>query len=490
MAMSHFRPDLTPAEFKVLHDSASSEDIPKPDEKAPRPEVRAEFLRWLATDPDAVSQIDPKGLRVHSAIIPGELDLQECHIDLTLVFRNCDFQRRINLRSAEMRGLFFLDSTLAEGIRADRVIVHGPLYLRRIESGGEICLLNARIECNLDCFGAKLKAEGDALSADGAKIGGAVFLKNSFESQGTIRLPGAEIAKDLSFKGAKVAGVVCQNTVVNGDLIWQRIEKSESTRLNLVGAKVRNLRDDRRSWPEKEMLDLDGLVYEDLTLHGPLSDEDIKYQTYTDELPLIAKERIDWIMLQSRECRTEPQPWMQLRDLLERKSDRKGAKYVLFRFRCLQAQKSWIPWRSCRKLYAWIEENPLRIGWSIALTLLIGTSIFTWGGWQHAMIETVRYQPNAIKENGEVKPVSPHYPKYQPFVYTLENAVPLVKLGMDDKWTPDPSPDFCRPWFPRKPWLYFISTYGILVFTRWALIVGGWIQATILAASVADRFKK
>jgi hypothetical protein len=140
--------------------------------------------------------------------------------------------------------------------------------------------------------------------------------------------------------------------------------------------------------------------------------------------------------------------------------------------------------------FAWLEENPLHIGWSILLTLLLGTSIFIWGGSNHAMIETVRYQPNAIKDNGEIKPVSPQYPKFQPFIYTLENAVPLIKLGMDDKWTPDPSPEFCRAWFPRLPWLYFVSTYGTLVLTRWALIVGGWVQATVLAAALADRFKK
>jgi hypothetical protein len=126
----------------------------------------------------------------------------------------------------------------------------------------------------------------------------------------------------------------------------------------------------------------------------------------------------------------------------------------------------------------------------IALTLLIGTSIFTWGGSKQAMIETVRYQPNAITDNGGVKLVSPLYPKYQPFVYTLENAVPLIKLGMDEKWTPNPSPEFRQPWYPRIHFLYFLSGYGWLNFWRWALIVGGWVQATIFAAAVADRFRK
>jgi len=308
---------------------------------------------------------------------------------------------------------------------------------------------------------------------------------------------------------------------------------------------VKNLRDDRESWPERGKLDLDGLVYEELTLHDSSSKGNIKAGHYAPELPLKAKERIEWLMLQHSGCRTEPQPWMQLRDLLERKGDHKGAKYVLFRLRRLQAKEEkqpalrWIrrkprqslrvaknlcksrrgmrhAWAFLRTLicsvaillswtkkspirillsywriaFAWVEENPFRIGWSIAATLLIGTCIFTWGGSNKAMIETVRSLPNAVTDNGKVKPISPHYPKYQPFIYTLENAVPPVKLGMDDKWAPDPSPEFCRAWLPRFPWFYFISTYGVLVFSRWALIVWGWVQATVLVAALAERFKK
>jgi hypothetical protein len=586
LAKVRFNPDLKPAELKVLHDSAGSKDLPEPDEKAPRPEIRPAFLRWLAIDPEAAPHIDPKGLRVYAATIHEKLDLRECHVHPTLTFYCCDFQGEVNLQLAETRSLYILDSSLAGGIRADGVVVHGLLYLRRISSEGEIRLLGARIENILNCSGAKLKAKGKALSADGAKIGSAVFLRDGFESEGEIRLlgaridgnfecdgaklkakgdalnvdgakiggavflrdgfksegvvrligteitgplvcngaklkdkgnaliadgakitgsfflekgfacegkillHGAEIGGDLSFRDAKVAAVVFQNMVVKGDLIWQRIERSNDTTLNLVGARVKNLRDDRVSWPEEGKLDLDGLVYEELTFHESSSDEDLKAHRFASELPLVAKERIAWLMLQKPERRTEPQPWMQLRDLLERKGDRKGAKYVLFRFRCLQAQKSWIPWRWLRVAFAWLEENPFRIGYMIALTLLIGTSIFTWGGLKQAMIETVRYQPNAITDKGEVKLVSPLYPKYQPFVYTLENAVPLIKLGMDEKWAPNPSSEFRQPWYPRISFLYFLSDFGWLNFWRWALIVGGWVQATIFAAAVADRFRK
>jgi hypothetical protein len=696
LARVRFHPKLWDAETKVLRDSASSEDLPDPDEKAPRPEIRPEFLRWLATDPEAAPHIDPKGLRVYAATILGKLDLEECHLNPTLTFRRCEFQGEINLLSAETRGLFFLDSSLVRRIAADRVIVHGPLFLRRVQSDAEIRLLNARVEGNLSCNGAKLRAERNALSADGAQIDGGIFLKDGFESdgeirllgaqikgnlecngaklrakgnalsadgaqidgdiflkdgfesdgeirllgtriegdlectgaklrarvdalsaeraqigggvfltegfesggaislsgariegnlecigaklrakgsalsvdgaqiggsvslkdgfesdgeirllgaqikgnlecngaklrakgntlsadsariggdvflvdgfesEGTLRLPGAEIGGDLLVRGAKVAAVVCQNTVAKGDLAWQRIEKSKKTALILIGARVKNLHDDKTSWPEEGMLNLDGLVYEELTLHDPSSDEDVKSSRYSRELPLTARERIDWILLQRDDWCAEPQPWMQLRDLLERKGDRKGAKYVLFRFRCLQAQESWTPLRWWRIAFAWLEEDLLRILLPISCTVALGTLVFAGAVRSGAMIETVQTQPAMIstysesakgaprKSDESDKPVSIHYTSFQPFIYTLENAVPLVKLGMDERWMPDLQHQ-PRPWFPRHPWLdglKWFNSYGFLVWSRWLLILSCWFQATVLAAALADRFKK
>jgi hypothetical protein len=626
LAKTRFDPDLKPAELKVLHDSAISEDLPEPDEKAPRPEVRADFIRWLATDPDAAEHIDPKGLRAYGIRLPGKLDLQSCRILVTLDFRQCTMKSEIDLLYAETRGVWLLDSLLDRGIRADGIDVDGPLYLRGSSFSGEIRLLGAKIKGVLDCIGAKLQvtegnalsadaaeigggvilresfessgtirllgakikgdlscsganlrvkegnalvvdgaeiggsiflnedfessgtirlpgakikgdlecsgaklnvADGDALSADGAEIGGNVFLCKGFESRGTIGLQSAKIGGDLAFLGAKTTKVDCTNLRLSGDMFWMRIQKPGEAFLILSGTTLKNLYDDRESWPHSENLILDGLTYQELTHHGPPSAEQIMSHSSGPELPFNVEERIKWLMLQPEKVREKPQPWMQLRDLLERKGDHEGAKYVLFRFGCEQAkQKIFIPWlwlkglivsawkiaknvicnpvkalrrlwpylrhpnRSLAIAFAWLEENPFRIGYMIALTLLIGTSIFTWGGSKQAMIETVRYQPNAITDNGGVKQVSPLYPKYQPFVYTLENAVPLIKLGMDEKWAPSPSPEFRQPWYPRIHFLYFLSTYGWLNFWRWALIVGGWVQATVLAASVAERFRK
>jgi len=489
LARERYDPNLSDAELKVLRDSASSEDPPVPDNNAPRPEVRADFLRWLATDPEATMHIDPKGIRVYAATIPGMLNLQECLVRSTLCFFNCKFLEIINFYSADMRSIYFFDSLLYGGIFADGVKIHGALFLRSIQSEGEIRLLGARIDHDIDCSDAKLVVKGIAFGMDGAKIGGYIFLVNGFESEGEIRLVGAEIGGDLVFRGGKVTEVYCQNIIVKGDLIWQGIKKPENTYFTLVGANVKNFRDDLESWPNKENIILDGLVYEELTLHEHSSENNIKASRLSPELPLDARERIKWLMLQQEDRRAEAQPWMQLSKHLESKGDRKGAKHVVFKYRCLQAQESWLLRRWWRMFFAWMEENPLRIGWTIFGTLVLGTLVFAGAMRSGAMIETAQIQS---KQDESIKFISAHYPSFQPIIYTLENAVPLVKLGIDERWIPDVQHK-PQPWFPQIGWLdglKWFNSYGFLVWFRWFLIVWGWVQATIFAAAVADRFKK
>ena len=137
LARTRFNSELWESEKKVLHDSASSEDPPEPDENAPRPEVRAAFLRWLATDPETAPHIDPKGLRVYAATIPGKLNLRGCHVNPTLDLYRCNFKGEIDLLSAETLGLYFLNSSLTKGIGADGVIVHGSLFLRKVSPMGK-----------------------------------------------------------------------------------------------------------------------------------------------------------------------------------------------------------------------------------------------------------------------------------------------------------------------------------------------------------------
>jgi hypothetical protein len=236
LAQERFNPELWPAEKKVLHDSASSVDPVPPNPEEERLTIRTDFVRWLATDPEAAQNIDPKGLRVWGATLHGKLDFEECRVFPTLYIRQCTLLGDINLMSAEAKGLFITKSDVFGSIQADGITVHGPISLRESTFSGEIRML-----------GAKLTCQGDALSLDNAKIGNNVFLSEGFESLGAIRLLNTQISGNLECIGAKVAAVYCKNMQVTGDFIWQRIKKSEDAQLKLIGAKVKNLRDDRES---------------------------------------------------------------------------------------------------------------------------------------------------------------------------------------------------------------------------------------------------
>jgi hypothetical protein len=526
---------LTPAELQVLNDTASSLDRSSPEDNAPRPEVRAAFLSWLATDQEARPHIHAKGLRVYSSTITDELDLGK-HLQLpSLDFRSCTVTGRIILEASETKGIHFTDCSISKGIEADGVVVHGPVLLYRTRSDGEIRFINATIESNLECQGAKLTAEDDALTLDGATIKGDVFLCQDFECHGeirmlgtkidssvmctgakllgkkyalsldkasiggnlllnrklrctgTIRMPNCHIEGDLNFIGAEVNEVHCHNMNLLGDLMWRGVQKTPATSLNLRGARMRTLRDDEASWPGDQKLELDNLVYGDLILHDNLTQEQLDGGALAKEQPLRVERRIAWLMLQSAANRLRPQPWMQLSRHLESANNKVGAKHVLYKLRCLQAHESWWLKRRARIIFAWLEEAPTRVAYFIFLTLLLGTLTFAGAYRSGAMIPTARDRDGQPLAGTALN----RYPRFNPFIYTLENAVPLVKLGVDDKWTPDPAHGG-KAWFPQYAWLNWLgwfNSYAFLSASRWVIILFGWFQAAVLGAALTNRFK-
>jgi hypothetical protein len=71
------------------------------------------------------------------------------------------------------------------------------------------------------------------------------------------------------------------------------------------------------------------------------------------------------------------------------------------------------------------------------------------------------------------------YPQFDPLIYSLENDLPLVKFGLDDRWAPD------ETYKPKDP----VVSYDTLRWARVLLILCGWLQATVLAAAIGSRFK-
>jgi hypothetical protein len=359
-----------------------------------------------------------------------------------------------------------------------------------------ICLVNTKIKGQLDFKGAKLiplpgalpeidshdlaaPDSRDVLSADCAEICGSVLMTQGFESYGAIHLDNATIGGQLSYFDAQVDKVNCTNLRLAGDLIWMGIRITERTVLDLTGTRLKNLRDDWGSWPLQGNLLLHGLVYEEITLHEPSSEEQFEHGILGLPLQLDVGKRIEWLMLQSNDRRIEPQPWMELSKHLESKGDHKEAKHVIYKFRCMRAheQRRWLLRRRWTIAFAWLEEVPLRIFYSITLTLLLGWLVFDHAGFNGGLAPTDAKAYDAFTAG---KPMPAAYPALNPFVYTLENALPLVKLGQDDKWAPD------RRHIATSP----LTNYWFLMWSRWLLILAGWFQATVLAAALSGRFKQ
>jgi hypothetical protein len=129
-----------------------------------------------------------------------------------------------------------------------------------------------------------------------------------------------------------------------------------------------------------------------------------------------------------------------------------------------------------RRSFARLEEQPLRILLPILLLTLLGSFVFKYAEIEGSIAPTNREVYIAWSKG---RPYDVAYPRFNPIIYSLENGLPLVKLGQDDKWAPDPI-------HQSTSW---ITNYTVLSCFRWFLILAGWAQATVLASAIGSRFK-
>lgn len=546
LARAHFDPHTTDAEIEVLRASASVVDPPWPNKKTERPEIRPEFLRWLATDPEAAPCVAPKGIRAFYVTVPGGLDFYGYRIPFPVMFWLSRIDGPVNLQSAETFDLFFLNSEVTGSIVGDRVNVKGSLILRSSRFCGGLFLGGAQIKGDLDCASADffLKGaaterikRGDAISVDYADIGGSLVCKSGFVSNGGICLASTKIGQDLLFFGSRTGNIDCRGMQLAGDFQWLRMEAAKDdkkkeersgkgsaeggktdldVKLDLSNASIRNLLDDRVSWPAREKLVLDGFVYKGLLLHADPAPGEEDTGALPPDAETTPGERIDWLMRQDENERTKPQPWIQLATYLDSKGDHRGAKHVLYRLKWLrgpnpdgrrETDKQWNPgfrsdlgdihaalWgfpaylktpiRSFKKAFAWLEEVPFRILWSMSLLLLTGSAIFSYAASQRALAPTDETVYTDFTKNGNLPGT---YPKLNPIVYAFETSIPVAKFGQEEKWAPDPHGSYNDP---NHPWKSFFTSYRFLTWTRWLLIFSGWFQAIVLAAALSGLFKE
>ena len=629
LAQSQFDQSITEPEARVLVHSSAGYPLPTPSDTDPRLPVRSEFLRWLLTDVEAAKHVDPKGVRIWSALVSDPLDLQGCTIPHQVYLLGCMFEGPLAMFASDIKGLYIMGGVLNQGLLADSINVRGPVFIKHVKSNGgihlvgsdigrnldmsateittsgmalvldgakirgsvflhdrfrasgEVRMLNARIggdlgfrgatllatgralsldkvvvegnvsfakwihpdgseeafhsdgsinllaarlEGDLDCEGADFAATGISLNLSTAKIRGHVYLRNGFQSRGTLHMHSAEIGNSIDLSGGKLteattavcleaatvrgtvsicdpftshgrvevqyshidgnlvcddcrlAALYCANMTLRGDLQWTGIREPHKTSLWLNGATIKNLRDERESWPKQGDLHLDGLQYGELTLHTARTDAERKVNSLGPEHALKIEDRVAWLQLQPSSDHSEPQPWMQLAALLKAKGDDDGARQIAFELRRVKARSSGRIMRVSKVVFARLQQQPLWILLPIILTTSLATGLFGIAGAKGAMAPTNK---DAYVAWSKGTPLAASYPRFNPLVYSLENDLPLLKLGFDDKWAPDQN-------YHAKDRIISCET---LRGARVLVVLLGWFQATVLAAAIGLRFK-
>ena len=448
-------------------------------------------------------------------------------------FRSSGEVRMLNARVGGDLG--FNGATLTATGRAlslDKVAVEGNVSLAKwphsdgsvnvFHSDGSVNLPGAQIRGDLDCDGADLASTGISLNLATAQIRGHVYLRNGFKSRGQLHIHSADIGNSIDLSGATLTEAViavvlqeatvrgtisicegfasfgrvdvqsaqiggnlvcdecklpllyCANMTLEGDLRWTGVRDAKLTSLCLNGATIKSLRDERESWPSPGGLHLDGLTYEELILHSARTEINRKNNELGPEHPLKVKDRVEWLQLQPQSDQAEPQPWMQLAALLRTKGDDDGAKLVIFQLRCAQAKPANKAMRAWKIAFARLQQQPLWVLAPIVLITSLATCLFWFASVRGAMAPTSKDAYAAWSSGSRMDSA---YPRFNPFIYSLENGLPLVKFGLDDKWAPDPSYK-CRA-----------VSFDTLRWARVLLILLGWLQATLLAAAIASRFK-
>ena len=126
---------------------------------------------------------------------------------------------------------------------------------------------------------------------------------------------------------------------------------------------------------------------------------------------------------------------------------------------------------------------PLRALWWIAGFVGLGTILFGWGYRMRIITPTEEAAYREFVATGEAPP---HYPVFNPLVYSLENFLPVVELHQDKYWRPNPrhsvSGRTTRTGEMRDP---SSIPSRLLRWYLWLHILAGWTITPLLFAGLS-----
>lgn len=382
-------------------------------------------------------------------------------------------------------------------LMADKLMTKGNVSLNgKFKAEGTVRLLAAKIEGDLNAEGGTFRnLADDALALDDARIDGNLFLRNGFNALGEVRLLGAMIGGDFEawkgdFTNPGTNALSARNATIGGRAIlrdgfradgrvsfllasaqtfeWRGIKDPDKVVLDLRSARVGSFIDEKASWPKAGNLLLRSFVYDEISA-----------------VPQVAvAERLNWLRLQPTNAFLH-QPYEQYAAVLTKMGHEDDATVVMIAKNQDYARHSagWSLWYDAfGKLigYGYETWRAFLISW---VFIGIGSAIFWWGRRKDILLP-VDDDAYSISREEEIK-IKAGHPVFNPFIYSLETFVPLVKLGMGDYWLPRAN---------RKGWISVgnkkVRVSGSVVRCYlWLHILAGWVLTTLWVASLAGLVK-
>jgi hypothetical protein len=356
-----------------------------------------------------------------------------------------------------------------------------------------VSLAGARIAGTLDCWGGRFdNPGGDALQAGGVTVAGTILLSHDFRAEGVIDLTGGNIGSHLDFNGAQFIGeaqngLLAENLTVRGIFDWRNVVKTDGTILDLWGARVGQLADDKRSWPKCQNLDVDDFIYAAIA-DGPVD----------------ATTRVDWLKRQtSRPLNPElkqqvsglnpfrPKPYQQLAKVLRESGHEAAAKRILIAKEWARRKSGGLWWGA--RVWNWLlyltigygYRPYLALSWAV-LWVVLGGILFGVGYQKEIVIPA---KAEAYDPSKKIRQEPAFYPAFRPLLYSLDTFVPIINFGQKDYWGPQVTCN--RSWLKggNLTRLCVCGTRALYLY-RWVHIGVGWMLITLVVAGFTGLVRK
>ena len=455
-------------------------------EKAPFPIISGALVEWVLTK-EAAKYL--RNIHLGNTKVAGPVNSTRCELDCNVRLVDCVFQDLLKI-SGQIRGelsltgicagTVVLSGDISAGVYLNDVQCRlrlsryfGGLYLEALKSPF-VKIYGVYTPQDMvrfrDCAVSEIEIRGRGLACtirmDHCKVD-EVFLEGWTEDD--YSMPFFE-ASGLTVEGtcsvAHVQGASIRETVIGGDFkiadvrstktFYLPLEKTimlsnvevtgtlsidmnpDANGIHLTFQNVRAyLYEDR---PEDlraiDRLEADGLAYQELVSWG---DEDIQKRT-------------EWLLKQSG----EPFPvasWRRIAMLLRRRGKFHEARKMLIEG---ERQRRYMQGKGTGACcWSWLLRTSIGYGWELwrvglfaIVLVLVGTGVASVGMERGLLSETTE---------------RPHYVSFNPLVYSIDEALPIIDLRHSSRWLPTG-----KGWDGRAVQVYF-----------WIHTILGWVIATL-----------